>query len=520
MKSLLCVIFDHCVNSKVMFHLFFSFQMPEYSATIRTLFEKFREKHFRWRILEKPVDEFFSLMRQSTLEYFQLEVHNFTPNELVAFDSLLRKNVVYIKAKLQRPKIDGRIKELYSTDKTFLDTELKFCASFEVKRSDIQADIQPVPPLCSCESASSTNKSDPFYTQMGIFDSIPSVRTWVRSWGYSNKEIRIEEILWQKNKEESEQGCPQAKEIIHRGKEKILLTVKRRNGHNCPFSIIVVQILIYDAFAEGKAESFYDRLSPIIGEYGKPVDRACRYNSKKNCQCNGDSTSGGITVVFGCQKHSAYPACKWCVSEEGNIKQFQLKETAREEHYTEVQSVVEEICSLTSLLMEKHLTVSFQNMTAFENDSSSCRIQSGEHVPFTGVGCVSDFCSHSHTNRNNSKHGHTSVYTLTKPDATDVQYHVLPHYILADVNEEGSKEKQLKKERKGLIEKRPVKGGLAIVPPKNSLLLEAAKHEVHSTTALPHPNRFQPTRLGIVMYQHANLHHPGHGKQFVQETYL
>ena len=57
----------------------------------------------------------------------------------------------------------------------------------------------------------------------------------------------------------------------------------------------------------------------------------------------------------------------------------------------------------------------------------------------------------------------------------------------------------------------PETGGVAFSLPHGSLLLEVAKHEVHATTALQTPNRLNPTRIGLVFYQHANLHLHKHG---------
>ena len=104
-----------------------------------------------------------------------------------------------------------------------------------------------------------------------------------------------------------------------------------------------------------------------------------------------------------------------------------------------------------------------------------------------------DFSAHAHVDFRNEIDVATVGLTLKNEKSKDMQYHVLTTY---KPSQSTSKV-----------------GGLAIQMQNGSALIEVARSERHATTKLAHPNRLNPSRIGLIYYLHRFLDKPNHGFQ-------
>jgi len=275
-------------------------------------------------------------------------------------------------------------------------------------------------------------------------------------------------------------------------------------------------------------------------------------------------------LTYGCSTNIyMHRYCKFGKSDKSQIRKFALKGKPALEEETLSQRL-SSLGDATSHLLRSLAPDCYNNMALF--GKTGCRIGETQEKPYSGVTCVLDFCAHAHKDDNNMVGGCTAIVTLTKDawkrddelksyvlqakerasihpaqsyegcseeiteeshplkfipnlEDNDEQYHVLPFY-----RPHASDEEIRSMVESGGLEIPDLNpadvpnnipnyfqemGGVGFSLPHGSLLLEVAKHELHATTSLKNPNRFAPSRIGLVYYTHHGLHVPMHGERAV-----
>ena len=334
------------------------------------------------------------------------------------------------------------------------------------KTENLMKNTKPEAPPCDCFGNENGPDTGPYYTHLGVADSIKSLREiFEKRCGVTGNALRIEKAKYCNREGKTSLGCPIAKYIIRRKNfyEKYLVICKDRVGHKCKYKWIVVSIVAWEGVQGSLANSTYDNLSVILGQHGKAFQRQCETNSKKTCACQGvDDKFGGASFTFGCSWSMYFDGCKYgkAGNKEG-IRKFKLNKDAPSDKEHDIENNVHSLTKVITPLFSRLAPDAFENMTAFDKVAPSCRIgHELEGRPFSGVTAVCDFCAHSHRDVNNMNAGCTLVLTLTKPEnrgiyqnnPDDEQLHVLPHYMIDDTDEFGSTLGQAHKIKCGELE--------------------------------------------------------------------
>ena len=81
---------------------------------------------------------------------------------------------------------------------------------------------------------------------------------------------------------------------------------------------------------------------------------------------------------------------------------FFFQEPGLEDHF---HNLADEITPL----YERLVPHAYQNMTAYEEVASACRVGRNPGKPFSGITAVMDFCAHAHKDKHNMHAGLTAV---------------------------------------------------------------------------------------------------------------
>ena len=329
---------------------------------------------------------------------------------------------------------------------------------------------------------------------LGSANSLEEIRQIIENlFQIQGEALRLVSVGYVKGK--SFQGCPESRWTIRRSsvQEKVLVLVDCSKDHDSTF--IVLAIVEWEGLASSIANDLYTFL-PEAMKFGHKSERKCRSNGKITCPCQGDEINGGASYSFGCSWSHFTNGCKFNKSKAP--KKFKLGNQVLQNELNKKMD------NLATYLATKHKVAApqtFKNMTEFDSANNSCRIgkfSKDMSRPYSGVSVVLDYCCHPHKDVNNVKGGCTCVVTLTKhrgwEKPSDEQLHVLPlmapleHCDAADT------------------------GGIGIALTHGSLLFETANMLLHATTALKKPDRYNPSRISVVFYQHRNMNAPNHGR--------
>ena len=137
------------------------------------------------------------------------------------------------------------------------------------------------------------------------------------------------------------------------------------------------------------------------------------------------------------------------------------------------------VAEQTSKLLSKVAPIAFDSLNLYNTEVEDCHLGKSVWSGFTGV---IDGEVRNHKDNNNHPCGATCVINLLATKSKKGQAH---------------------------DEKTP---GLVIMLQHGLILFETAKHENHATTRIDDANPDDPSRIGIILFQHQKLDRPNHNR--------
>merc|ERR1719510_43109 len=147
-------------------------------------------------------------------------------------------------------------------------------------------------------------------------------------------------------------------------------------GHRCKQQWIVIGICAWEGVATDVADFGYDKVSNILGYYGKFYNRQCESNKKKTCACQGvDDKYSGASFSFGCSWSMYFDGCKFGKGGNNvNTRKFKLNSDAPSDKEHEIEKCLQDLATRVSPLFERLAPHAYDNMCAHEKEAGACRI--------------------------------------------------------------------------------------------------------------------------------------------------
>ena len=136
-----------------------------------------------------------------------------------------------------------------------------------VKRSLDKEDYSP-----SCNCGPKSSESGPYYTQLGHAALESQLRQVLEArFRVEELALKMEEVTFSGKEGIMKGGCPQVKWVFGRicTVEMFLCVWKRRPGHKCKYSVIVISIVCWDGVDQQLAAQAYLRLSSKMSDFGR-----------------------------------------------------------------------------------------------------------------------------------------------------------------------------------------------------------------------------------------------------------
>ncbi len=360
---------------------------------------------------------------------------------------------------------------------------------------------------CSCQS--SETSQPPPYHQFG-YASHKSIleRNFKKKYGES---VSLHEMFYCEN--ETAYSCnPSGHTFKPEPDVKVSVFYTRHPSACIKHRYMVITLIVWSALEEKtlKRMDHYLRSNFLQERKENKGTRgnfsACTSCSKKNCGRKGEKQHPPCTCnlfpasawSYGCAKKINADICKWNVEATQSEGRQRFSLDGKEDNLAFKNFCYKAADNLSAIAM-KYVPQAVANNFKYLEPAIDCQL-GGIEAPrcFAGISINSDYCAHSHVDRNDYQFGTNAILSFRSEKAhPKEQLHCLPHYKLKSDG------------------RTP---GVKFLLTNGSVCFENSSLEVHSSTKALQPNPQNPKRIALVVYLHKCLNQKAHGQFYKSQV--